>query len=57
MKLYLLFFMLFLVGMSYAQDIPSNYQTKKIAIADTVVLDKVSINPLQFQILDNKGMF
>ena len=47
--------MLFLVGVSFAQDIPSNYQTKKVAVSDTIQIDKVSINPSKFQIYDKNS--
>jgi len=56
MKLFLLFFSLLVVSVSLAQDLPTNYQTKKIAVSDTILLDSNSINPFQFQILDNKGV-
>ncbi len=56
MKLSLLFFMLFFIGIGYAQDIPTNYQTKKVAVSDTIAIDSVSINPLRFQVLDKKGL-
>ncbi len=56
MKLYLFLFMVFLVGVSFAQDNPSNYRSKKIAVSDTIVLDSVPINPKGFQILDKKGI-
>ncbi len=49
----LFFFLLGTVG--YAQDIKTNYQEKKVAIADTVVLDSVSINPIRFSIIDKNG--
>jgi len=55
MKLYLLFLMLFFIGVGYAQDIPTNYQTKKIAVIDTIAIDSVSINPLRFEVLDRNG--
>ena len=48
--------MLFFVGVGYAQDIPSNYQTKKIAVSDTIIIDSVSINPLRFRVLNKKGI-
>ncbi len=56
MKLYLLFFMLFIIATGYAQDIPSNYQTKKVAVSDTIAFEKVSINPLRFQVMDSNGV-
>ena len=56
MKLYLFLFMVFVVGVSFAQDSPSNYRSKKIAVSDTIVLDSVPINPKGFQILDKKGI-
>ncbi|MCH7784597.1 MAG: hypothetical protein IIB06_04155 [Bacteroidetes bacterium] len=56
MKLYLFLFMVFVVGVIFAQDSPSNYRSKKIAVSDTIVLDSVPINPKGFQILDKKGI-
>ena len=56
MKLYLLFFMLFIIGVGYAQDIPTNYQTKKIAVSDTIAFDNISINPLRFQVIGSNGV-
>ena len=48
--------MVFVVGVIFAQDSPSNYRSKKIAVSDTIVLDSVPINPKGFQILDKKGI-
>ncbi len=55
MKFTCVFFFLLLATAGFAQDIKSNYREKKIAIADTVVLDSVSINPIKFSIVDKKG--
>ncbi len=55
MKLLLLFFSLLVVGVSFAQDLPTNYQSRKVVVTDTIVIDSVSINPLQFQVLDKTG--
>ncbi|MGO3183985.1 MAG: hypothetical protein ACTIJ9_14255 [Aequorivita sp.] len=55
MKLYSLIFFLFIVAAGYAQDITSNYQEKKVAVTDTIVLDSVSINPKKFTVLDKDG--
>jgi len=56
MKSFLLFLTLFFVSVSFAQDLPTNYQSKKIAVTDTILLDNKSINPFQFQVLDAKGV-
>ena len=53
-------FMLFLlfgfsVSASFAQEFPSNYTSVKVAIDDTILIDKVSINPVRFKVTDNKG--
>lgn len=42
-----LFFGVNLVG---AQDIPSNYRTKKLAVADSIKIDSTSINPSVFEV-------
>jgi len=44
-----------MAGFGYAQDISSNYRSKKVAISDTIVLDSVSINSEKFEILDKSG--
>ena len=44
-----------MVGVVFAQDLPSNYKSKKIAISDTIFIESVSINPLQFQVLNKNG--
>ena len=56
MKSLLLLLTLLVVSVSFAQDLPTNYQSKKIAVSDTILLDNNSINPFQFQVLDHKGM-
>lgn len=50
MKLYLFLFLFCLSAVGFAQDISSNYRTKKVALSDTIVVDSVSINPARFQI-------
>ncbi len=55
MKLYLFLFVLCFAALGNAQNVPSNYRSKKIAVVDTLVLDSVSINPTNFQILDVSG--
>lgn len=53
---YLLFVPFFFVAaIGSAQDAPSNYLVKKIAIRDTVVLDSAGINPTRFVLLDKEG--
>jgi hypothetical protein len=55
MKLYLILLLFFVAGLSHAQDTTLNYRTKRIAVLDTVVLDSLSINPLNFEIKDKDG--
>ena len=53
---YLLFVPLFfLAAIGFAQDAPSNYLVKKIAVWDIVVLDSAGINPKRFVLLDKDG--
>ena len=47
--------MLLFVGISYAQEFPSNYQTKKVAVSDTIIIDEASINSFGFRVLDKNG--
>ncbi len=56
MKLFLLLFFGLFISVSFAQDLPTNYQSKKVAINDTLQIDSVSINPMRFQVLDKKGI-
>ena len=56
MKLFLLLFFGLFISVSFAQDLPTNYQSKKVAINDTIQIDSVSINPIRFQVLDKKGI-
>ena len=54
-------FMLFLllsfsVSASFAQEFPGNYTSIKVAANDTILIDKVSINPVRFKVIDNKGL-
>lgn len=55
MKYSLLVAFLFVAFIGSAQDITSNYRTKKVAVRDTVVLDSAGINPKRFQIFDREG--
>jgi len=54
MKLYLFLFMFCLANLSFSQDTITNFRSIKIAVTDTLVLDSVSINPAQFEILDTQ---
>tara|TARA_B100000809_G_scaffold158781_1_gene156112 strand:+ start:2202 stop:5618 length:3417 start_codon:yes stop_codon:yes gene_type:complete len=56
MKLFLLLFFGLFVSVSFAQELPTNFQSRKVAINDTIQIDSVSINPIRFQILDKKGI-
>lgn len=56
MKSVLLFFSLLVVSVNFAQDLPTNYQSKKIAVTDTIIIGTKSINPFRFQVFDNKGV-
>jgi hypothetical protein len=55
MKLYLFIFLCCIVSFGYAQDISSNYRSKKVAVSDSLVIDTVSINPSRFEVLDASG--
>ena len=55
MKLYLFIFLCCIVSFGYAQDISSNYRSKKVAVSDSLVVDTVSINPSRFEVLDALG--
>lgn len=56
MKYSLFLFMCFIVSFGYAQDISSNYKTKKVAVRDTIIVDSVSIQSSRFQIKDKNGV-
>ena len=57
MKWYLNIFMLLICFSSYSQEnTNSNYLTKKLAVADTIKLDSVQINPSKFKITSKKGI-
>jgi len=47
--------MLLVISVSFAQDVPANYQSRKVVVSDTIVIDSISINPLRFQVFDNAG--
>ncbi|WP_310991446.1 hypothetical protein [Aequorivita marina] len=62
MKFYTLVFLFFITAIGYGQDITnnsksktSNYREKTLAVADTVVLDSLGINPKKFAVLDKEG--
>lgn len=55
MKIHVLFFFLLFAVIGFAQDSTSTYQSKKVAVSDTVVLENVSINPARFEILSKNG--
>lgn len=48
MKYILVTFLFFMAAGGWAQDIPSNYRKRKVAVRDTVVLDSAGINPKRF---------
>ena len=56
MKLFLILFFGLFLSVSFAQDFPSNFQSRKVAINDTIQIDSVSINPIRFQIINTKGI-
>ena len=56
MKLILFFLSLLFVSVSFAQDLSSNYKSRKIVVSDTIEIDSVSINPLRFQVFDKRGV-
>ena len=52
------FLFLFAIGLcARAQNLNSNYKTKKIAVTDTIVIDSVSINPNYFSIKTTDSLF
>jgi len=55
MKLYLYLFIFFMALSGYAQDEGTNYRTKKIAVADSIKIDSVSLNPSRFSVRDKQG--
>ncbi|MBX2829101.1 MAG: hypothetical protein KTR22_13125 [Flavobacteriaceae bacterium] len=55
MKWYLCLFLFCLGLSSLAQDTLSNYKSKRLAIKDTVYLNKAGINPTDFSVLDKAG--
>ncbi len=55
MKVFLLIFTLLFVSLGFAQDLPSIYKSKKVVVSDTIIIDLVSINSLNFQVLDKNG--
>ncbi len=50
MRLLVPFFILSFAFFARAQDIPNNFVSRKIAVADTITIDSVSINSAQFNI-------
>ena len=56
MRSHLFLLLVFYIGLSSAQELPSNYSIKKVAVKDTLLIDKVSINPIYFKITDNNGL-
>ena len=55
MKFNLLFFLVLFVSVGYAQDLTSNYQSRKVAVKDTIIIDSISINPIRFQVINKFG--
>ncbi|MFT7666245.1 MAG: hypothetical protein ACI9O8_000578, partial [Patiriisocius sp.] len=52
----LLFFALFLItAMGYAQENTSRYRSKKVAVTDTIVVDRVALNPSRLILTDTLG--
>jgi len=56
MRSHLFLLLVLYIGVSSAQELPSNYSIKKVAVKDTLFIDKVSINPIYFKITDNNGL-
>ncbi|WP_151892613.1 hypothetical protein [Patiriisocius marinistellae] len=54
MKLKLSILIFFFTLMGYAQDITSNYKTKRVAVRDTITIDSVAINPAQFKVFSDR---
>ncbi len=55
MKYFLFVFAFGIAGLGYAQDITSNYKTKRTAVTDTIRIDSVAINPSRFELLRKDG--
>ncbi len=55
MKLILSFVVILLSAGAFAQDLNSKYQTKKVAVSDTILVDNVSINSSWFSIATATG--
>ncbi|WP_338732570.1 hypothetical protein [Mangrovimonas cancribranchiae] len=54
----ILLLLIFLFGLgAFAQDTNSNYKTKRVAVADSIVIDSVSINPNFFSLKTKKGTY
>ncbi len=56
MKWYLCLFLFCLGLTSQAQDTLSNYKSKKLAIKDTIYLNRAGINPSEFSVLNKGGL-
>jgi len=55
MKWYLYLIVFGLSSMAWGQDTLSNYRTKKMRVADTLMVDDYSINPSHFILRDQEG--
>ncbi|RSK41781.1 hypothetical protein [Mangrovimonas spongiae] len=54
----ILLLLIFLFGLgAFAQDTNSNYKTKRVAVADSIVIDSVSINPNFFSLKTKNGVY
>ncbi|NNJ82311.1 MAG: hypothetical protein HKO61_01605 [Flavobacteriaceae bacterium] len=55
MKHFLIILLLITPFLGNAQEIPSNYKTKRIAVSDTILVDSIALNPSRFEILLKDG--
>lgn len=56
MKFSSLFLICFITISGFAQEVTSNYRTKKMVVNDTIKIDSISLNPYSFRVLDAKGI-
>ncbi len=52
---FLCFLILWSIQVTYSQDIQDNFRSKKVPVTDTVRIDTVSINSIDFKILSKLG--
>ncbi len=55
MKHFLYVLLFFSPFLGWAQEVTSNFRTKKLAVADSIVVDTIAINPTRFELLRKDG--